>query len=318
MPQVSVCIPIYNVEKYIEQCAQSLFEQILDDIEYIFIDDASKDNSLEILQRILNKYPHRQKQTKIIRHPENRGVSATRKEAILQASGDYIIHCDPDDWVESDMYLMLYEEAIRSGSDMVYCSFSREMSNLESVTYHEPKFLHPDEMINAFFSARSHGSLWNKLYRKSIAKDESIDWPDNITMCEDMRCNIQMLRKCRSISWVSKPLYHYRENHASLSGLRNRQSLYSEMDNIMLFEKILPSGIFEANLNIYKRRILLEVCMFGFVSARQWHSLWKRAKRGMWKSNRYPWKLKTAFYCACINYTLTSFIWKKLRERHQR
>ena len=111
MPKVSICIAVYNVEKYIEQCVRSLFEQTLDDLEYIFVDDASPDASIDVLLRVLEDYPHRKNQVKLLRHETNQGVAVARKDAIAAATGEYIIHCDPDDWVDLDMYEKLYVKA---------------------------------------------------------------------------------------------------------------------------------------------------------------------------------------------------------------
>ena len=97
MPKVSVIVPVYNAEKYIERCVRSLYNQTLDDIEYIFVDDCTPDNSMEVLQKVMDEYPKRKLHTKIIIHTTNTGQSGSRKDGILAATGDYIIHCDADD-----------------------------------------------------------------------------------------------------------------------------------------------------------------------------------------------------------------------------
>lgn len=102
-PKISVIIPVYGVERYIEQCACSLFEQTMQDgIEFIFVDDCSPDKSIEILENVLREYPHREQQVKIIRHTENQGLGGARKTGMEYATGEYIIHCDSDDWVEPE------------------------------------------------------------------------------------------------------------------------------------------------------------------------------------------------------------------------
>ena len=104
MPKVSVIIPVYGVEKYIERCARSLFEQTLDDIEYLFIDDCTPDRSVEILKQVLDEYPHRKNQVIIHRMEKNSGQAAVRKWGMLNVAGEYVIHCDSDDWVDIYMY----------------------------------------------------------------------------------------------------------------------------------------------------------------------------------------------------------------------
>ena len=123
MSKVSVIIPVYNVERYIERCVRSLFEQTLIDMEYIFVDDCSPDNSINILESVLEEYPNRKSQVKIIRHLENKGLPIARKTGIDNSTGDYIIQCDSDDWVDKDMYKAMYNMAVNTHSDVVVCGY---------------------------------------------------------------------------------------------------------------------------------------------------------------------------------------------------
>ncbi len=111
MPKVSVIIPVYGVENSIERCARSLFEQTLDEMEYLFIDDCTKDRSIEVLKSVLKDYPKRKSQVTIHRMDNNSGQAKVREWGILNATGEYIIHCDSDDWVDKDIYRELYEKA---------------------------------------------------------------------------------------------------------------------------------------------------------------------------------------------------------------
>ena len=128
MPKVSIIVPVYGVEKYIERCARSLFEQTLDDIEYLFIDDCTPDKSIEILKNVLKDYPQRKDQVIIHRMEKNSGQAAVRKWGMIKATGDYTIHCDSDDWVDVTMYEKMYNKAIEEKSDLVICDFYRSNS----------------------------------------------------------------------------------------------------------------------------------------------------------------------------------------------
>ena len=130
MIKVSVCIPVYGVEKYIERCARSLFEQtIMDGIEFIFVNDCTKDKSIEILEQVVEKYPQRKNHVKIINRQRNGGLVAARNTALEHAAGDYIIHCDSDDWVDRDLYEKMYEQAVVSGADLVCAPIVCEYTN---------------------------------------------------------------------------------------------------------------------------------------------------------------------------------------------
>lgn len=120
---ISVIIPIYNVEQYIERCLYTLFNQTLMDIEYIFVDDASTDNSIKLVEQILNNYPKREKNVKLLRFNKYKGVAEAKKIGILNSTGEYIIHCDLDDYIELDMYKVMYMEAINKKVDIVSCNY---------------------------------------------------------------------------------------------------------------------------------------------------------------------------------------------------
>ena len=126
MYKVTVVVPVYNAGLYIERCVRSLFDQTLADIEYVFVDDCSPDNSIAILESLLKEYPERAKSTKIIRHEKNTGQSGARRDGVLAATGDYIIHCDADDWVDLDMYQSMYEKAEAEGAEAVCCDIVLE------------------------------------------------------------------------------------------------------------------------------------------------------------------------------------------------
>ncbi len=117
---ISVIIPVYRVEAYIERCVRSLMEQTLDEVEYIFVDDCSPDKSVSVLERVLKDYPLRQGQTHILRHATNRGLPAARNTGLDAAIGDYIFHCDSDDYLETDALQAMYDTAQKANAEIVY------------------------------------------------------------------------------------------------------------------------------------------------------------------------------------------------------
>ena len=101
--RVSVVVPIYKVESFIARCIHSLLEQTLTDVEYIFVDDASPDGSIAVLRRVLADYPERSNHIKVLTHAKNKGLPAARNTGLAVAQGEYIFHCDSDDFVDSTM-----------------------------------------------------------------------------------------------------------------------------------------------------------------------------------------------------------------------
>ena len=129
MPKITVIIPIYNVGKYIQRCAQSLFEQTLSDIEYIFVDDCSVDNSIAILKELLENYPKCKEKVKILELSQNKGAAIARSNALKLATGEYIAYCDSDDWVARNTYELLLTKAEQTNADIVYCDFNMVYSD---------------------------------------------------------------------------------------------------------------------------------------------------------------------------------------------
>ena len=137
MPKVSVVIPVYRVEAYMERCAVSLFSQTLEDMEFIFVDDGSPDRSMDILREVLQRYPDRIPQTRLEAMPVHSGLAAVRKKGLLTASGDFVITCDSDDYVDPDMYGELYRSAILQEADLVQCDIEVRNGEFDDIDIEE-------------------------------------------------------------------------------------------------------------------------------------------------------------------------------------
>lgn len=208
MYSVSVIIPVYKVEKYIERCARSLFEQTLESIEFIFVDDCSPDQSIKILQSVLQEYPHRTPHTKIIRHERNRGLAAARNTGRACAQGKYIIDCDSDDWVVPDMYKQLYLRAQKDNADIVICDWNEVYPATTKYVQVNPSTNNLDCVI-ALLSGKMHGSVWNKLIRKDLYEKHNICCTEGINLLEDLSVTYRLFYFAKSISYINKPLYNY-------------------------------------------------------------------------------------------------------------
>ena len=220
MPKVSVIIPVYGVEKYIERCARSLFEQTLDEIEFIFVDDCTPDHSIEILKSIIEEYRLRFAEKKhtvrIERMPTNSGQAAVRRHGVKLATGDYIIHCDSDDWVDRNMYKDMYEKAVEDDADMVVCDFVVTDGNDLSSVIIGCHANNQKRFINNLLLQRDHWSLCNKLIKKSIYSREEITFPSD-AMGEDMATVLQLSWFCNRIAYINSPLYFYYQNPDSIT-----------------------------------------------------------------------------------------------------
>ena len=263
-PKISVIIPVYGVEKYIERCAVSLFEQTMDDIEYLFINDCTKDNSISILKEVLERYPNRKEQTKIIDMPQNSGQAAVRKYGIELATGEYIIHCDSDDWVEVEMYKSMYDKAIEANADIVTCDYNISESPLNFKYIHCNIPLDKEKFINGILEGSIPGFLWNKLIKASLHEKILFYPKDNFT--EDMVITIQVAYYAKRIANINRGFYHYYSNPESISlkkidayhTLKKGKQCYNNFNIICDFLKSQPDfANFKSNITLRKYRIKL-------------------------------------------------------------
>lgn len=221
MPKLSVIIPIYGVEKYIERCANSLFAQTFDGIEFIFVDDCTPDRSIEVLQSVVDKYHSRITEMnwiiRIERMQRNSGLAAVRRHGVEVATGDFLIHCDSDDWLEPDAYRCMYDKAIADNCDMVFCDFFKSTdTDKVSCSRHGNVPLEKDAILEAMLCDRLPSlSIWSVMCRRSLY--DNIIHPTG-SMAEDWCAVFQLLFLSNGkLGYVQKPLYNYYVNADSIS-----------------------------------------------------------------------------------------------------
>lgn len=182
---VSVIIPVYNVGKFIERCVRSLMEQTMDNVEYIFVDDASPDNSIQILQKVIADYPNRRDNVRILTHAENKGLPAARNTGLAVATGEYIFHCDSDDFVEKNLLSTLYETACNENADIVWSDYYISYPNNERYLK-QPSYDTPEAALKGMLHGRMKYNVWNKLAKRSLYIEHNIEFPAGYAMGEDM------------------------------------------------------------------------------------------------------------------------------------
>ena len=188
-----------------ERCARSLLEQTLADVEFIFVDDASPDGSRAIIERVAAEYD---RDVRILTHPQNQGLPAARNTGLAEARGEFIYHCDSDDYLEPTMLEDMYNTATTEQADFVYCDFyldfgpsRREMTN--------PSYTDPEQMVKeGFLAGLMKYNVWNKLAARRMYGESGIRFPAGHGMGEDMTMILIATHATRS-AHVAKPLYHY-------------------------------------------------------------------------------------------------------------
>ena len=212
--KISIIIPIYGVEHFIGRCAESLMCQTLrEGVEFIFVDDATPDGSIQVLQEVLDRYPERQGQVRILHHDVNQGLPTARNTGLTIAQGKYIFHCDGDDYVERDMLEVLLGAAEQQRADYVWCDWYLTLAESERYMS-QPAYATAEEALRAMLSGGMKYNVWNKLVRRSLYTDNHIEFPAGYGMGEDM--TMMRLAACASkVAYVPRALYHYVKTNAN-------------------------------------------------------------------------------------------------------
>ncbi len=209
MMKVSILVPVYGVERTVEQCAESLFGQTYGLLEYIFVDDCSSDRSMELLGSVLKRYPERQAQVRMLRHDRNRGVGAARLTALQAATGDFVLQADSDDYLPLDAVERLVERQQQTGADVVdggYCQVAGGHAVADVMPFHGSK----DDYLKLLLAQNtlSH-QVWARLIRRSLAVEPDVLPLEGVNQADDY-CVVPRLMYSARRAWVDRVVYFYR------------------------------------------------------------------------------------------------------------
>lgn len=214
MLQVSILTPVYGVEKYIEQCARSLFEQSYPYIEYIFVNDCTPDHSIEILQSIIQEYPNRANQIHIINHEHNKGVGAARQTALMAATGRYVMFADSDDFLPQNAVEALVRKAEDGEADLIdgaYAEWNNGVAGEPQLPFDAKK----EKLLKLHICQNIiTNRLWGRLYKRSLIIEHQIYFEEGINYAEDLFWNTQFLYYAQKTS-INEVVYYYRTDNMS-------------------------------------------------------------------------------------------------------
>ena len=244
-PKVSILVPVYNVSPFIERCAASLFNQTLEDIEYIFVNDATPDDSIEKLQKVIDNYPERKDSIKIIHHSSNLGLAESRNSALESSSGSYIAVVDSDDFIEPDMMEVLYNKAMFEKADIVVCDIIIEFQTRSRIAVDYISGNKEENFKNVIKHDLISSSLCNKLVKRNLYLQEDCRVPENLNYCEDCHVTTRIFYFATNIVKVDQPFYHYvQSNTNAITKTINRM----HFENVLRFWKLLDAFLLEHNL----------------------------------------------------------------------
>lgn len=204
-PKVSITVPVYNVERYLSQCLDSIVNQTLKDIEIILVDDGSTDDSASIC----DAYAANDKRIKVI-HKSNGGLASARQAGLECVSGEYYTVCDSDDWIELDFCETLYNKAKECNADIVLSSYFSNYSDGRVIPSKSYEFVSQEQYIYDTMTRKTAPMTWSKLIRTDLFKRFNIGYEIGINLGEDALLLYKFLKHPLRIVSVDKPFYHYR------------------------------------------------------------------------------------------------------------
>jgi len=234
MPKVSVIVPVYNVENYVEKCLKSLVNQTLQDIEIIVVNDGSTDDSEKIIKEFIKIHGEKIKYVT----KENGGLSDARNYGMKFASGEYIAFLDSDDYVDITLYEKMYNKAIEEHCDYVECNFiwkydNKEVKDIGNV------YKNKHEML-----ATARVVAWNKLIKRSLLSELNIEFPKGLRY-EDVEFFYKLLPYIKKFGFVKECLIYYIQRQSSIVNTQNERTkeIFIVLDNVINYYK--EKGIYE-------------------------------------------------------------------------
>lgn len=255
MKKVSVLVPVYNVSAYLERFLGSLWAQTFKDVEYIFMDDCSTDNSYSLLSDEISKVDF---DCKLLQHEKNRGLAQTRDDLLRAATGEFVTCIDSDDWLEPDYLEKLV--AASDGYDIVQCGYFEELKDKQIVHkgWAIPEY---DKLLHDSIAVKLESFVWFKLIRRSLIND--YHWKPGANQGEDYLTTLWLYAHTTKINSIPDPLYHYNcQNMTSITKTntyKNFVILFDEAEQLMLREGLLPKyeDAFNQRVFMFKKDLIL-------------------------------------------------------------
>ena len=300
MPLVSYLVPIYNVEKYLENCLESMFAQTYQNTEYVFVDDCSTDNSYNILLATLKKNNNSQDKYTIVRHPQNEGIAVSRADCIANAKGEYVQFVDSDDWIEPDMTETLVEATQDSQIDLVGCYFIKDFLSGKQKRHSENYSQSCAENLVLCINYDISTVLWKMLIRRSLFSNFTIT--PHVDIVEDYIISVKLYFYANSFAVVDKYLYHYvqynegRVSFQTLRSITNHIKGVKEVEEFLKTKELISQNISNL-LNLRKFNIKSNFLTKNLFDIQAYRTTFPEADK-VWRQINYSRNEKIKFWLA--------------------
>lgn len=295
---VSIIVPVYNVEKYFDECINSLLGQTYKNIEIIIVDDGTKDNCGKKADELAEK----DDRVKVL-HKENEGLSPARNDGLKLATGDYYCFVDSDDYVSDKYVERLVKTIAEKEADMAFCNFNAYYVNKNVpsgvLLKLEEKDISPDEYLESMYTfPGAYTEIWNKIFRKEVFKDLKFEK----MVCEDAQIMLSVVDNCRKICYISDILYYYRRRKNSIANTKQEIILLNEMkwigDHKRRLENKKRTHLSSMAQKLYISKILEKYRVCKKDKRKSIKGQLKKEIKLLMKNPEFEKKKKIKYYCA--------------------
>ena len=301
MIDISIIIPCYNAALYIDKCIRHICNQTFTgQIEIIFIDDCSTDDTILSIETSLRSNAYNGLYS-IIRNSNNKGVAIARITGIKQAKGQYILFCDSDDWMETNMCQRMYDEVLTSSADLVICDYRNVYESDSNISLNNCV----DNFLQGLLLCKCTGSLWNKLIKRELLINDRIIYPQS-SFCEDYVYSIQLAILAKKIRYVAEPLYNYYHRPGSIVMANDRSSINKRirenLENHRIVEQILKKyNLYEVyNSEVIALKLIVKNSIRAYLPKFEYYFMWLKTYPEvtieMFKSRHISIRSKIAYF----------------------
>lgn len=261
MSKVTIAVPVYGVEKYIERCARSLFGQTCQEIEYLFVDDCTQDRSIDILMKTLEDYPKRKSHVRVIRHEKNGGLGAARNTAVDNCQTEFIMHVDSDDSIELNTIERVLAKQVEDDYDIVSFGFQKITPYGQKQVWKKPEVASARHLASLILARKIPVCVCGALYRTSLYKDNGIRVADGVNQSEDYCVTPRLAYFAKKVATLPDLLYIYYFGNedaytTTYSEAKSQQVLKALAVNVAFFKE---KGGFDEELRLATDKIILGI-----------------------------------------------------------
>lgn len=317
--KVTIIIPFHNASYYLERSTKSLMKQTFRDMEFIFVNDASDDDGVKVIEKVLQEFPDRREHVKIVNLSQKKGSAGARNVGLEMAKGEYLGWVDANDEIEPAMFEEFFNHAIKHKADIVYSDYYLSEDGNTRLIKQEEVF-HKIDQINKLLPGDLKGALWNKSIKRKIFLDNNVKFIEGADMGEDLQALVKLYYYSNKTSYMPKAYYHWVRNPGSIMSMvfKQREINKGWIKNIHEISDFIRQNNLngaERGLNLLKvgakNNLLVRAKTINELN--EWKHLFPESNSYIWQKP-YPFHYKLIGSCIDKGVLIIPFFWIKIKQ----